>query len=80
MTYNFKTPKGSDIKIECRNPYGFFYVTYSKGALPKAFRSAFMTEGLAVDAIKKHLATLSPARAGYEQIITDTGNEFVAKG
>lgn len=44
------------IKIEARDPYGHWYITFSKGALPAEYTGAYTSLQMALAAVNKYLS------------------------
>ncbi len=43
------------IHITCEDPYGFWYITFDRGAPPDSMRGAYTTPELALSAVNKYL-------------------------
>jgi hypothetical protein len=44
------------IHIECRDPHGFWWISFDRGAPPVSMRGAYTTPQLALFAVNKYLA------------------------
>ena len=47
---------GNMLIVENKDPYGFWYVHYEKGQLPKRMQGAYTTWEYALAAVKRYLA------------------------
>lgn len=44
------------LRIECRGPHGYFYVSFERGPVPKKLETAFTTFAFAEAAVKGYIA------------------------
>lgn len=60
------TKYGFSIKLERRDPYGFIYVVWNKGAVPESLSGAYQTYDIAKQAVTNYLDA-----SGFNKVVDE---------
>ncbi len=60
-------PNGNKYHIECRDPYGFWFIHMDKGQIPDRLSGAYTSADQAVSDINRYLATKPKEKESKEK-------------